>query len=170
MNGPSGISRRQDRQEGNLAQARRLHEQSVVLHRQLKNQYMLPTALANLAMVLIHFRELDRARELIRECWLIGQMEHSTVNMVILGAAFLANAQGRLHRAARLLGYNEAQRALFGTHIDIGDRPDYDRNLASLRAQLDEATFQIAWTEGQALTQEQAIELALSDSSQELGR
>jgi len=41
-------------------------------------------------------------------------------------------------------------------------RTDYDRAVASVRAQLDEATFGAAWAEGQALTLEQAIAEALN--------
>lgn len=149
------------RQEGDLAQVRQLFEQSVALHRRLKDQCMLPTALAYLAMVLIHFKEFDRAREFIRECWSIGQMKRVTKEMVPMVTAFLANAQGQPDRAAHLLGLHGALRTAFGTHIDIGERPDYDRNLAELRLKLGDRAFKAAWAEGQTLTREQAIDMAL---------
>jgi hypothetical protein len=44
------------------------------------------------------------------------------------------------------------------------ERPDYERNLASLRTQLDESTFEAAWAEGAALTLDQAVELAMGDN------
>jgi ATP/maltotriose-dependent transcriptional regulator MalT len=152
-------------QEGDLVLARQLHEQSVALHRNLKDQYMLPTALANLAKVLIHFGKFDRAWELTRECWSIGHEVSYIREMVIMIAAFLHHAQGRHDRAARLLSYETAQRAPFGLHIDVGDRPDYDRNLTELRTQLGESAFEAAWAEGKLLTREQAIKMALRDEA-----
>ena len=46
------------------------------------------------------------------------------------------------------------------------DQIVYERILAVLHTQLDEATFAAAWAEGRTLTLEQAIELALSDSTE----
>jgi hypothetical protein len=43
------------------------------------------------------------------------------------------------------------------------DLIEYDRNLAAVRSQLDEATFAQAWAEGQAMTLEQAMAYALKD-------
>jgi hypothetical protein len=42
-------------------------------------------------------------------------------------------------------------------------RTDYERYLAAVRAQLDEATFAAAWAGGCTLTLEQAIAYALSE-------
>jgi hypothetical protein len=41
------------------------------------------------------------------------------------------------------------------------ERPEYDREVNDLRANMDEAAFAKAWAEGRALTMEQAIALAL---------
>ena len=51
--------------------------------------------------------------------------------------------------------------APLGAPLPPAERPDYERNLAAARAQLDEVTWQTAWAEGQAMTQEQAIAYAL---------
>jgi len=44
------------------------------------------------------------------------------------------------------------------------DAIEFERNVAATRAQLDEATFAAAWTEGKAMTLEQAIEYALEET------
>ncbi len=44
---------------------------------------------------------------------------------------------------------------------DPTDQAEFDHYLAIVCAQLDEVAFATAWAEGQALTIEQAIELAL---------
>lgn len=50
-----------------------------------------------------------------------------------------------------------------GRGINATLRREYDRTVASLRDQLGEAAFAAAWREGQALTVEQAVALAMSD-------
>jgi hypothetical protein len=42
------------------------------------------------------------------------------------------------------------------------DRTNFERSVTAARAQLDEATFAEAWSQGRAMTMEQAIQLALS--------
>jgi hypothetical protein len=66
-----------------------------------------------------------------------------------------------LERAARLLGAAAPLRHDVGWYLNAADRVDYDRNLAAVRAQLDEATFTTAWEVGRAMTLEQAIAEAL---------
>ena len=46
--------------------------------------------------------------------------------------------------------------------MDPIDRADYDRDVAAIRAQLDETTFAAAWAAGRALSLEQAIAEALN--------
>jgi hypothetical protein len=72
-------------------------------------------------------------------------------------------------RAARLLAASDAGRATIGIHIDVGDRPDYEHALADLRAQLGDAAFEAAWAEGAALSQEEAVALALNEQEEGAG-
>jgi DNA-binding CsgD family transcriptional regulator len=72
-------------------------------------------------------------------------------------------------RAARLFGAAAALRASVGSVIDLVDRPEYDRHTALVRAELDSSSdlvqpgaFQVAWSEGQAMSLKQAVEYALS--------
>jgi hypothetical protein len=49
------------------------------------------------------------------------------------------------------------------------DQFELDRIIASVRAQLDDATFQAAWSEGRAMTLEQAVAEALDESARATG-
>lgn len=75
--------------------------------------------------------------------------------------ALLAAGQGQPGRAARLLGAAQALRAAIDGPLPPVARPDYDRTIATIRAQLNETTFATVWAAGQALSLEQAIEEAL---------
>jgi hypothetical protein len=66
-------------------------------------------------------------------------------------------------RAARLFGAAEALRAPMKSKIDLVDQPEYERQVALVRDQLDETTFAAGWGEGQAMTLRQAVDYALAD-------
>jgi tetratricopeptide (TPR) repeat protein len=71
------------------------------------------------------------------------------------GAAGIAVFRGQLARAARLFGAVEVLYSdLFTGPIDQADR---ERDIATLRAQMDETALRTAWDEGRGLTLEQAI-------------
>jgi hypothetical protein len=76
--------------------------------------------------------------------------------------ATLAVGRRQPQRATRLLGAAAALRERIGAPLPPVDRADYDRDVASAHAQLDEVTFDAAWAAGQALTLEQAIAEALN--------
>ena len=68
-------------------------------------------------------------------------------------------------RGARLLGGAEALYGAMGIQIQVipAFRSTYERLLSSLRAQLDEDTFNAAWAEGRVMTTEQLIHYALGE-------
>ncbi|MGH3146477.1 MAG: response regulator transcription factor [Rubrobacter sp.] len=69
-------------------------------------------------------------------------------------------------RAARLWGAAEALREQMGMALSKFDlaASGYELELAAVRSALSEASFEAAWAEGRAMTPEQAIEYALSES------
>jgi non-specific serine/threonine protein kinase len=76
-------------------------------------------------------------------------------------------ATGQPERAARLMGAGFAQFDQLGVTPQSGDSPQFERNRASAREQLDEAAFEAAWAEGQAMTLEEAIAYAREDPGSE---
>jgi predicted ATPase/class 3 adenylate cyclase/Tfp pilus assembly protein PilF len=78
-----------------------------------------------------------------------------------LGAlAGLAAMTGQPIRAAHLFAAAEKLRQAIGARMGSDDRQEYEIYLDVVRHQLDEADFTTAWSEGCAMTTEQAIEEA----------
>jgi predicted ATPase/DNA-binding SARP family transcriptional activator/DNA-binding CsgD family transcriptional regulator len=80
-----------------------------------------------------------------------------------LGLGGVAAEQGQPIRAARLWGAAEALREVIGLPLSYFDlaHSGYEARLAAVRAQLDETAWEAAWSEGRAMSPEQAIEYAL---------
>ena len=68
-----------------------------------------------------------------------------------------------MERAARLCGAAAALRVAIGAPLHPTERADYERTVAALRVALGDAAYEAAWAQGQALTLEQAIALALEE-------
>jgi len=82
----------------------------------------------------------------------------------LMGMAGIAANRQPAH-AARLLGAAEALRESAGVPLPPVHRVDYERDVALVRAALDEDAFAMAWAEGQAIPLEQAIAEALAISA-----
>jgi hypothetical protein len=78
--------------------------------------------------------------------------------------AGIATAQGRLVPAGHLFGAVEALLRSKNIQLVHMDRMEYDRNVATLHAQLDSLTFEKVWRRGSSMTLEQAIEFALKEA------
>jgi hypothetical protein len=81
-----------------------------------------------------------------------------------MGLAGVLAAIGKPLPAAQLLGWAQASFQRYGVRQDPAILKEYNHVLAAVRAQLDEATLNAAWAEGQAMTQEQAIAFALEET------
>ncbi len=66
--------------------------------------------------------------------------------------AAVAGAAGQSARAARLFGAAEQLRRDTGMARFAPDRPAYERDVAAVRAELDEAVFTASWAEGRAMS------------------
>ena len=80
--------------------------------------------------------------------------------MGLAGAAVLA---GDPERGTRVLAAADALLAAIGVSLEADDRIPYEHGVASARARLGEESFNRAWSEGKALTMEQAIACALAN-------
>ena len=77
--------------------------------------------------------------------------------------AMIAEAQQEDQRAAKLFGAAEILRETIRIPMTPFERAEYDPEIKSLRANMDETDFVQAWAEGRMLSMEQAITLALED-------
>ena len=102
--------------------------------------------------------ETLQAATLFTESLVLAQELKRTRNILpsLVGLAAVACEIGEYQSAVRLLGVVDAQLLQINHILDPIDQLDYDRSLASARAELDAAAFDEAWKEGQALPLDQA--------------
>ena len=106
-------------------------------------------------------RWLDNYRETIQEWQEIGH--RGAVAHQLECFAFIAKAQEEGERAVRLMSAAEALREASNSPRTPQEGIEYERELAGLRAGIDEKTFVSLWAEGSSMKMEQAIEYALME-------
>jgi DNA-binding NarL/FixJ family response regulator len=79
------------------------------------------------------------------------------------GFARIASGQGNAEGAARLYAVTQVLRQRIGVSQVSVERAECERDVEATRAQLGEAVFEAAWTEGGAMTLEQAIACASAE-------
>ncbi len=120
----------------------------------------IPASLHNLGYTELALGNVERAQDLFTEA-LNMQIELGNKQGMLeclSGLAGVAGAKRDPHQAARLFGFVIATLEQYGVPMWPAERADFDRNLASARAQLDEAAWEKAWQEGRGLNLDQAIE------------
>jgi len=80
----------------------------------------------------------------------------------IEGMAVLNAAEGRIEVAATLFGYIEALRKTLGTPLCLPKHADTQPHMQSIRQKLFQTNNVKLWEKGMTLTEEGAMELALS--------
>lgn len=106
-----------------------------------------------------YLRAIPMYRETILEWQRLGH--RAAVAHQLECFALIAKAQEQAERAARLFGAAEALREKINIQMSSQERMEYDREVADLRANLDEKAFVSHWADGRALTMDQAIKFAL---------
>jgi predicted ATPase/DNA-binding SARP family transcriptional activator/DNA-binding CsgD family transcriptional regulator len=153
-------------EEDDLESAVAQLEENVALCRELGDLRNTSISLFNLSMAELKRDDLDRGATLLEEGARIGRDLGDRLAGVyyVWGLGKVAALQGEPKRAARLWGAAEALREYMGMSLSQFDlaHSGYERDLANARSSLDESTWVAAWSEGQAMSPEQAIEYALS--------
>ena len=108
---------------------------------------------------------LDEALALYRET--IGGWVHlghkGAVANQLENIAYVDTERGRTELAVRLLGAADALREAADARMAFDEEPEYLASLERLRAALMPAVFESAWATGRALSQADAVTLALAD-------
>jgi tetratricopeptide (TPR) repeat protein len=102
---------------------------------------------------------LHQAFETIRRAGVTGQALADCLDW----QAALESAQGDLVRAVRLFGAADTHWRTSGAHRYAPDEAAYARDVAELRAALEDRTFATGWAEGGAMPSQQAIAYALRE-------
>jgi predicted ATPase/DNA-binding SARP family transcriptional activator/DNA-binding CsgD family transcriptional regulator len=151
--------------EGDYERGAALNEEAAALFRERGYKGGgLELALDNLGWAALLQGDYDRARTSYQEsltlCKELGDKVIASESLE--GMACIAAAEGDAERAARLFGVAQALREVVGYHHRPEENALREPYLADARSQLEEASWEVEWAEGRAMSMEQAIEYALS--------
>ncbi len=151
--------------EGDHDRAVALLEESLALNQDLGDVRGVAMCLTFLGTTVLERGDPERAASLFEEDMRIlrGLRDKTGTAYGLRGLAGVAALRGEPTRAARLWGADEALREAAGLVLSPFERshPDYEGYQAAARSRLDEAAWESAWSEGRAMTQDEAIEYAL---------
>ena len=153
--------------EGDLDSAVAQFEEGLAMTRGLGDLRNTSMALFNLGMLALIRGELDRGAILHEEGTRISRDLGDRVGGLYYVWAFgkLSAQRKNPVRAAKLWGAAEALRERMGMSLSYLDltASGYEQDLASVRSELDETSFEAAWAEGRAMSPEEATEYALEE-------
>ena len=150
------------RNRGDYERGTKLLQESLALSRDRYAEGV-AVSLNQLGIGAHHRGEHERATVLLKESLLLHRDvgDRWRVASVLEGLAEAASAMGDHERAARMFGVAEALRKEIGAPLPPCERADYEQAIAAARAGLTEEDLAAAWSEGRAMTYEQAVEYAL---------
>jgi len=144
--------------------AREYYEEALKIFRHLRQKSFEPILLSELGHVARTTGKTAEAKELYLQSLrhFQDQGNRPAIAHELECFAFLAIADEEPQRAANLFGAAEALRERIKASMQHLERVEYDHALIRLRTMLMEAELNSLWTEGRALSMEQAIKFALS--------
>jgi tetratricopeptide (TPR) repeat protein len=142
------------RMTGNLAEARRLYEESIELNRSLGEERMVAAELHNLGYVELHDGQRDRAMELFEQARLEARRTgFDALNPYLVGdLAVIAAAKGDVSEAARLAGAAAAAFRAKGQVPDPDDAAEQERLRSRLAHHLSSDALRSLYAEGANLS------------------
>ncbi len=157
------LSAQTTRVQGNYQRAQSMFEEAISMFTALDEKIIRAKTVRRLGRVALQQGDFEKAMALCQQSLKLNLETGHKHGVISCFATFagIATAQGQNRRAAKLLGAVEALFRELDQPMLFGDVDDYEADLSALHAQLDAATLDAAWAEGQAMTLEQAIEEAM---------
>jgi predicted ATPase/DNA-binding CsgD family transcriptional regulator len=148
--------------QGDDAGARAHFEEALSVARETGAEQYRADALAHLGTVALRLGDPQQSAALYQQSLALNRAlgNREGIAASLAGLAEVAGLLGQPERATRLFGAVEALREASHTRLSALRRAAYDRTIGSIRAHLDEATFEEAWAQGRAMELSQAIEEA----------
>ncbi len=149
--------------DGQVEQAARLAREALDIQSGGKNATNLTTCYLNVAAYRIALEDLDGAREAAREGlrWAQQAQYGQGVATALQHIALLLALRGEVSNAARLIGHVNEQFEELGNEREATEKWGYEKLMAALREQLNEAEMEKLAVEGAAWSEERAVEEAL---------
>jgi len=151
--------------QGDLDRAKELLEESLAIKREIGDKYGIGVSLGSLGWIALRQADYGLAKAILNESLQVRHELGDKGGMAwcLERLAEVALELGRSERSVRFFGAAAALRASIGSVIDPADQPAYEREITNLGDELDQATYAVAWDQGQAMTLEQAIAYAQSE-------
>ncbi len=150
--------------EGRLADAQAYFRKGLEIAQRLKSKIFILVMESELAHTSRESGDLQGAKAAYRKLiwrWKdFGQFP--AVAHQLESFAFIARQEGEAERATRLLGAAEALREIVRVPMRNDEHIEHEKEIASLREQLDAAAFATAWADGRAMDVEGAIRYAVT--------
>jgi predicted ATPase/DNA-binding XRE family transcriptional regulator len=151
-------------------QTENLYHESLALFLELRDKLGIMMMLRSLGKFARLRGEDEQARVLFEKSLSLAQQSNDKgmIPQCLILLAELFSEYDEAERGAHILGAvtGEVELRWVGDSFSEKEvRHDYERALSAARAQLDEAAFAAAFAEGQAMTLDRAIALALSDAA-----
>jgi non-specific serine/threonine protein kinase len=148
---------------GDVERAAASWEESLRLIQELGDHYLMAWSLGGLADVARLRADYKRATGMFKEALSLYQSSGDKIGppFTLEALGLVAAALGDARRAARLWGAAAAWREAINEPLSPAYQRDYAASITQARTQLGEEVYASAWSEGHAMSPEQAITLAL---------
>ena len=150
---------------GDIERAATSWEESLRLTQELRDDYLMGWSLGGLADVARLRADYKRATGMFRQSLSLYLSSGNKFGppFSLEALALVAVALGDAKRAARLWGAASAWREAINEPLPPSYQRDYAVSIIQARTQLGEEVYASAWSEGHAMSAEQAIALALDE-------
>jgi non-specific serine/threonine protein kinase len=150
---------------GDIERAATSWEESLRLSQELGDHNLMAWSLGGLADVARLRADYKRATGMFKEALSLYQSSGDKIGppFSLEALGLIAAALGDAKRAARLWGAASAWREAINEPLSLIYQRDYAASITQARTQLGEEVYASAWSEGHAMSTEQAIALALEE-------
>ncbi len=148
--------------EGDYVTARACYDLALPVFEELGAKRYVAGTLCNLGELMCALGDFAASRNYHRRSLQLEREAHNQGGILVslMGIATLEQASGQPERAARLYGAVMTHFERFGTPLPPNSQSDYEAHIRTLSAEIGETEFARLWSEGVALSLEQAIEFA----------
>jgi len=152
--------------QNELKEARSFYEETVAILREIGDKNFLAYSLRRLGLLAWREKDYRKAIALCKESLSLNHELGDPRGVLASLSAFadIAVVQGKFERGATLMAAVETQLASMGMRLLPVDKMEYERNLAYLRANLDEKALTKFWAKGKGMSLEETIEFALKET------
>jgi predicted ATPase/class 3 adenylate cyclase len=154
----------QEWERGHMALSMAKLEEALQVARDHHMGWILPSILVGLGTLSTDLGDVDRAIGFFRESLALAQVRGNLGDIVdgIGGLARLAAATSQSGEAVRLFGAADAMREGLAMPLSPSELEEIEAITTGLRAALGDKGFSAAWADGRSLSQEAALDAALS--------